>query len=179
MSENKQAKSIHYLSLIISAVALTVVVLFLLPWVDIPDTESNIDLLTGVDVATQSTELTDDDIIPSSVLFVTPLIAVGFLWEYYRKVTSPERPRRRWQYAGMMIIGIGFTCYWYITYATQASECLQSGQCISATQAQSEYTTQEVIENLYTMNTWIYLSLSLLLVVLPFWDNRPQAPKND
>lgn len=179
MSKHNPAKSIHYLSLIISAIALTIVFIFLLPWVDVPDTGSNVDLLTGIDIATQSTALTDDNIIPSGVLFITPLVSVGFLWEYYRKLKSPHRPRRRWQYAGMMMMGIGFTCYWYFVYATQASECLQSGECRAITQAQSEYTSRDVVEKLYTMNTWIYLILSLLLVAVPFWDQRPQEPKSD
>lgn len=179
MSENNQSKSLNYLSLVISAIALTVVFIFLMPWVDVPDTGSNVELLTGIDIATQSTTLTDDDIIPSSVLFITPLVAVGFLWEYYRKLKSPYRPRRRWQFAGMMLMGIGFTCYWYYAYATQAADCLQSGECLAVTAEQSEYTPRDVVENLYTLNTWIYLMLSLLLVVFPFWDQRPQEPKTD
>ncbi len=178
-NQETQDKSLNYLSLLISAVALTVIFIFLLPWVDVPDTGSNVEVLTGIDIATQSTTLTEDDLIPSSVLFITPLVAAGFLWEYYRKLKSPYRPRRRWQYAGMIVMGIGFTCYWYYAYATHASDCLQDGVCLAATQEQSEYTTQQVIENLYTVNTWIYLVLSLLLIVFPFWDHRPQEPKKD
>lgn len=174
----KQSRShLHYLSLAIAAIALTVLVLFFFPWIDDPASEGE-RVLTGLEIAVQSTILTAED-FPSGVLFIVPLLAAGFLWEYYRKVKSPYRPRRRRSFAGMMIIGIGAVVLWGRAFAQAASDCLQDGSCVPLTPEQASYTPQDVILNLYTTNLWLYVGLSLLLLVLPFWDMRPPEPRQE
>jgi len=174
-TESNQKKSLNYLSLSIAAIALTVIVIFFFPWIDDPDSNGE-RILTGIDVAVQSTLLTEDD-FPSGILFIMPLVAVGFLWEYYRKIRSQYRPRRRLSYAGMTIIGIICVLIWGQNFAQAASDCFQNGECAPLTPEQATYTAEDVIRKFYDINLWIYLGLSLLLLVLPFWDQRPEEPK--
>jgi hypothetical protein len=108
-----------------------------------------------------------------------PLVAVGFLYEYYPKLRSLYRPRRRLQYIGMTLMGIGATLVWGWSYANNAAECLASGACLAASPEQRNYTAEDVVRHLYTSNLWIYLGLSLLLVALPLWDQRPQPPNTE
>ena len=173
----EQSAPFSYLSLAIAAIALTVIVLFFFPWIDDPDSNGQ-RVLSGINVAVQSTLLTEQD-FPSGILFIMPLVAAGYLWEYYRKVRSPYRPRRRLSYAGMTIIGIGAVLIWGQNFAQAASDCLQNGECAPLTAEQATYTAEDVIRNLFALNIWLYLGLSLLLLGLPFWDQRPEEPKPD
>jgi hypothetical protein len=175
--DNKQSQPFSYLSLAISAIALAVIVVFLFPWIDDPDSNGE-RVLTGIDVAIQSTLLTDEE-FPAGILFIMPLVAAGYIWEYYRKIRSPYRPRRRRSYAGMTIIGIASVLVWGRAFAVAASDCLQSGECIPLTPEQATYTAEDVVRNLYALNFWVFLGLTLLLLVLPFWDQRPEEPKPD
>jgi hypothetical protein len=177
---NNPRKRIHVLSLVISAVALTIIALFLMPWVNDKNTGNKDRILAGIDVSAGSTFLTEDK-FPSGLLFISPLVAVGFIYEYYRKVRSPLRPRRRLNYAFMTLIGIGAFLIWAWLFADAASDCFRAGQsqCQALIPEQANYSAQDVIVNFYTFYLWLYLGLNLLLVALPFWDSRPEEPRKD
>jgi hypothetical protein len=174
----KNQNKINFLSLAIAAIAITVISLFFMPWVEDPASEGE-RVLTGVDVAVQSTFLTDE-LIPSGILWIIPLVAFGLLYQNLRRISSLYRPRQRLTFAGSMIIGIAAFAIWAIVFAGEAAACLREGvECAPLTPEQSTFTRQDIIEEFYTTNMQIYIALTLMLVVLPFWDRRPEAPKQD
>lgn len=173
----KEKHPFHYLSFVISAVAVTVIFLFMMPWLVVPTSDGE-RALAGIDVAVQSTLLTDEE-FTSGLLFILPLVALGFLWEHYRKLRSGYRPRRRLSYAGLTAIGLIVFVLWIRLYALAASDCLQSGECVALKPEQASFSAEDVVRNLFTTNIWIYAGLSLLLLVLPFWDTRPAEPRPD
>lgn len=177
MDKMKTSRNLNYLSLAIAAIALTIIFLFFLPWINDPASDGE-RVLAGIDVAVQSTLLTEDD-IPSGILFIIPLVAGAILYQNLRRLSSPYRPSRRITNAGMLVIGIAALLVWAWNFANAASDCFQSGDCIALTEEQVTYTPEDVIRNLYDTNLWIYLGLSLLSLLLPFWDTRPEEPRKE
>lgn len=174
----KNRSKINFLSLTNAAVAITVIFLFFMPWVNDPASDGE-RVLTGVDVAVQSTFLTDE-LIPSGILWIIPLVAFGLFYQNLRRVSSPYRPGQRLTFAGSMIIGVVAFFIWAVVFADEASACLREGvECAPLTPEQSTFTRQDIIEEFYTTNMQIYIALALILVVLPFWDRRPEAAKPD
>lgn len=175
----KNQNKINFLSLTNAAIAITILFLFLLPWVDNFPTDGGERAFSGWMIA-QNEILLRESLIPSGILFIIPLVTVGLLYQNLRRVSSKYRPRQRITFAGSMIIGLIAFVVWAIAFADEASTCLHEQiYCTPVNQIQSTFTRQDIITEFYTLNMQIYAALSLLLLVLPFWDRRPEAPKPD
>lgn len=175
---------LHGLSLTISALALTVIVLFLFPWLQ------GDEALSGLDVASRNLQITEN--FPSGVVFIVPLVVASILYQYYRRVLEPQRPRRRGLTAVMLIIGLVATGLWIRLYTINATEFLNQAEeaaalantslptgnvdtppSIAPPQTIPVHTTGEVLRERFTFELWLHLALAAALVFLPFLDTRP------
>lgn len=179
----RSPRPIHTLSLIISAVALTVVVLFLLPWLRADED------LSGLDIASRNIAITEQ--FPEGVVFIIPLVVGSILFQYYRRVRDTVRPRRRLTTVLMLVIGLVATILWIRNYTLNATdyynELAQSPitdelpidpafEVEQAQQPDSELlSTGDVLRDDFTVELWLHLALAASLLFLPFLDNRPEA----
>jgi hypothetical protein len=180
------------LGLIISAVALATLVLFVVPWVQGVDGGQN---LSGLDVASRTVTVTDN--FPGGIVFILPLVVASVLFQYYRRLKQPVRPRRRLSTLAMLIIGLIATGLWVRTYTINATELLngqeptetvlpeiftenQSNDTPEETEAETTaniepVTTGDILQDQFQLELWLHLALSASLLILPFLDDRPEA----
>ena len=184
---------INTLGLIISAVAVAVLVLFFVPWVKGVDGGQN---LSGLDIASRTVSITED--FPGGVVFILPLVVTSVLFQYYRRLKQPVRPRRRRSTAAALIVGLIATGLWVRIYTINATEFLNEQQTIEATQPEifaanegdtssedtdteaqtptiDPATTGTVLREQFELELWLHLFLAGALLILPFLDDRPEV----
>lgn len=177
-------RSIHALSLLISAVALTTAVLFLFPWLK---TSGN---LSGFDIASRNITVTEG--FPEGVVFIVPLVVASLLVQYYRRVRDTVRPRRRLTTALSLAIGVVATVLWIRNYTLNATDFYNEQarnllipadvpidpafEVAVAERATPELlSTGDVLRQDFTVEFWLHLALATSLLILPFLDTRPEA----
>ncbi|MCB9437741.1 MAG: hypothetical protein H6673_12265 [Anaerolineales bacterium] len=179
----RSSKPIHALSLIISAVALTVVVLFLFPWLQATED------LSGIDIASRNIAITEQ--FPEGVVFIIPLVAGSILVQYYRRVRNTVRPRRRLTTALMLSIGLVATILWVRNYTLNAVDIyntllqnpitdeLPIDPAFEVEQVERPapelLSMGDVLRDDFTVELWLHLALAASLLFLPFLDSRPEA----
>lgn len=186
--------AINTLGLIISAVAVAVLVLFFVPWVKGVDGGQH---LSGLDVASRTIAITDN--FPGGVVFILPLVTGSVLFQYYRRLKQPVRPRRRLSTLAMLVVGLIATGLWIRVYAVNATEQLneqaaaetllpevftenQVGDDADTDDTDAEIistrepvTTGDILRDQFELEIWLHLFLAASLLVLPFLDDRPEA----
>lgn len=176
-------RPIHALSLVIAAVALTVIVLFLLPWLTADDS------LSGLDIASRNIAITEQ--FPEGTIFIIPLVIGSLLLQYYRRVRDTVRPRRRFTTALMLLIGLVATVLWIRNYTLNATDYINELAQSPATNtlpidpafeveqaervATEPVSTGDILRDHFTVETWLHLALAAALLILPFLDTRPEA----
>jgi hypothetical protein len=188
----QEPTKINTLGLIISAVALSILVLFFVPWVQGAEGGEN---LSGLDVASRTVAITDD--FPGGVVFILPLVVGSILFQYYRRLKQSVRPRRRLSTLAMLIIGLIATGLWIRSYTINATELLNEQETIETvapeiftenqgneptedtdtqtTTLREPVTTGDVLQEQFELELWLHLALSASLLILPFLDDRPEA----
>lgn len=194
MSRQQQApRQLDPISLMISTVSITVLTLFLFfPWLNVDAQMTGLDIISA-DVTTSGVSRLphmEDAIIPNGILITLPLVQASVLYQYIRRMFQPRRPRRRTTTAGAILLGIVVTILWMWAYAVETTDLfnLQDPDILledvvddneSLPRPQDGfggYTTDEVISEQFTVEFWLYLMLNCSLLVLPWLDQREEAP---
>lgn len=174
MRRTKAKPRLHFLSLAISAIALAVVGLFLFgTWLEIPNDAGEIVHFSGYDIATLNLQVTEN--FPAGAMFILPIVAGAILFQHYRRVATPERPSRRGTNAAMLALGILVVGLWVRTYILNMTTALNQNDPFVLDGTQSPYTNGEVIREFFTVQIWLCLGLSVVLLIFPFFDKRPVA----
>lgn len=173
-------KPLDLLSLIIAAVALTVLALFFFPWLDTDE------YLSGLDVASRNLQVTEN--FPSGIVFILPLVVGSILFQYYRRVRDDVRPRRRFATISMLVVGLIATGLWIRAYTLNATDMLNALATgipelpedpafpTDSVEVEPEpYTTGDILREQFTIELWLHLALAASLLVLPYLDPRPPA----
>lgn len=192
-AKNVSLRQLDLLSLMISSVALTLLFIFVfLPWLNVDSNMTGLDIIAA-DVTTSGRSILphmEDAVIPNGIVITLPLVQASILFQYTRRMFDTERPRRRATTVGALVVGIIVTVMWVWTYTVETTDLfnLQDPDIVFDNvtnendslpvpqQGYGDYTTSDVLGEQFTTEFWLYLMLSLSLFVLPWLDQRPEAP---
>ncbi|MCQ3932113.1 MAG: hypothetical protein DPW16_16805 [Chloroflexi bacterium] len=169
--ENKPR--LHFLSLAIAAIGLAVVGLFVLGvWLETPGENNETDSFTGFDLAARNVNFTED--FPSGIMFILPIVVGAMTFQFYRRIATPERPGSRVNNALMLLLGIVVVLLWMRTYTLNVTDALNESLFVTSGE-HAPYTNGDIIRDFFTSEIWLCLALSVILLILPFFDKRPAA----
>ncbi len=169
--ENKPR--LHFLSLAIAAIGLAVVGLFVFGvWLETPGENNETDSFTGFDIAARNVNFTED--FPSGIMFILPIVAGAMTFQFYRRIATPERPGSRVNNSLMLILGIVVVLLWMRTYTLNVTDALNESPFVTSGE-HAPYTNGDIIRDFFTSEIWLCLALSVILLILPYFDKRPAA----
>jgi uncharacterized membrane protein len=182
------------ISLMISTVSITVLTLFLFfPWLNVEAQMTGLDIVSADVTSSGVSRLPhmEDALIPNGIVIVLPLVQASILFQYIRRMFSTERPRRRPTTVGAVLVGVLVTLGWMWSYTVETTDLFnlsdREDQQILLENVDNEslprpqegfsgYTSGEVVNEQFTVEFWLYVMLNCALLVLPWLDQRLEAP---
>ncbi|MBI5929133.1 MAG: hypothetical protein HY862_07490 [Chloroflexi bacterium] len=173
MQRSKNNPRLHFLSLAIAAIGLAVVGLFIFgTWLETPSDDNTMDRFTGYALASKNVNFTEN--FPSGAMFILPVVVGAMSFQHYRRIATPERPGSRVNNALMLTLGLIVVLLWMRTYTLNVTDALNESPLVTSGE-QSAYTHTDIIRDFFTVELWLCLALSVILLILPFLDKRPAA----
>lgn len=140
-------------------------------WLEAPG-EDGLVSFSGYEIAAQNVNFTED--FPSGAMFILPVVAAAIAFQYYRRVGTPERPGSRLNNASMLLLGIVVVLWWMRTYTVNVTDALNESPLVTSGEYE-RFTNGDILRDFFTSELWLCLGLSVLLLILPFFDKRPAA----
>lgn len=165
--------SLHHLSLIIVGVAMVVFVLFFFAWLSEANDAGETQSVAGITIATGNVQPTRN--FPSGLLFLVPFISGSMVYQYGKRLYEGVRPRRRLESALMILTTLMVVLIWVRLYAINVADNPPEPSPFDLGE-QVTYTRAEVLREIVTRAFWVQTFCLVLLVALPFFDRRPEAP---